>query len=214
MSSQIYCVESMPFAENTYILWHSGSPECVVFDPGMEPELIFDALQDKKLQPVAIINTHGHSDHIAGNAAMKARFPDIPLIIGEIEAPFLSDPNLNLSRKYGYDLISPPADQLVNEGDTILFAGFTFHILHIPGHSPGSLVFWAENEKILIVGDVLFSGSIGRTDFPGGSFATLAAGIQQKIYTLPDDTKIYPGHGPVTTVGQEKRTNPYVRAAN
>ena len=121
-----------------------------------------------------------------------------------------ADPELNLSQGYGLDLISPPADQLVREGDTVLFAGLSLDIHEIPGHSPGHIVFVVRDAGVVFGGDVLFRGSIGRTDFTGGSFETLAAGIRNKLYTMPDETVIYSGHGPVTKVGYEKRTNPYV----
>ena len=108
-------------------------------------------------------------------------------------------------------IISPPADRLVNEGDLVEYAGFQFEILEIPGHSPGHVVFLRRGQtNIVLGGDVLFRGSIGRTDFPGGSFERLASGIRTKLYTLPDNTVVYPGHGPVTTTGHEKRTNPFV----
>ena len=200
----------MPFAENTYIVWLDGHPEALVIDPGLEPQLILDFLAARGLRAVAILNTHGHADHIAGNADLKAAFPDAPLIIGRADAPLLADPVLNVSREYGFDLVSPPADRLVAEGDILLFAGLTLDILDIPGHSPGHVVFVVRGEGVVIGGDVLFRGGIGRTDFPGGNFDQLATGIRTKLYPLPDETVVYPGHGPVTTIGYEKANNPYV----
>ncbi len=210
MPVQIQTIVSMPFAENTYVVWRDGSNEAVVIDPGTEPQAILEHLSQNGLTPVAILNTHGHSDHIAGNADLKAVYPDAPLIIGTGDAPLLTDPDLNLSRPFGFEVVSPPADQLVREGDTLLFAGLTFDIREIPGHSPGHIVLIVRDEGIVFGGDVLFRGSIGRTDFPGGSFDTLADGIRNKLYTLPDDTVIYPGHGPATKIGHERRTNPFV----
>jgi len=208
---QIHTIVSMPFAENTSILWQDGRTEAVVVDPGMEPDAILDFLTQRQLTVAAILNTHGHADHIAGNAAMKEAFPQAPLVIGINDRIMLSDPVRNLSRNYGYDLISPPADQTVVEGDRLSFAGIDFEVLDIPGHSPGHVVFVIRESPIVIIGgDVLFQGSIGRTDFPGGSFEQLADGIRKKLYPLPDDTIIYPGHGPVTKVGHERRTNPFV----
>jgi len=210
MALQIQTIVSMPFAENTYIAWRDGSQEAVVIDPGTEPEAILQFLSEQGLTPVAILNTHGHSDHIAGNADLKAAFPHAPLIIGVGDAPLLEDPELNLSRPFGFEIVSPPADRLVSEGDTLLFAGLTLDILDIPGHSPGHIVFVVRDEGIVFGGDVLFRGSIGRTDFPGGSFETLARGIREKLYKMRGDTVVYPGHGPVTEVGFERRTNPFV----
>jgi glyoxylase-like metal-dependent hydrolase (beta-lactamase superfamily II) len=210
MALQIQTIVSMPFAENTYIAWRDGSREAVVIDPGTEPEAILQFLAEQGLTPVAILNTHGHSDHIAGNADLNAAFPDAPLVIGVGDAPMLEDPDLNLSRPFGFEIVSPPADRLVREGDTLSFAGFTLDILDIPGHSPGHIVFVARDEGLVFGGDVLFRDSIGRTDFPGGSFDTLAKGIREKLYTMPEETVIYPGHGPVTKIGYERRMNPFV----
>lgn len=210
MSVQIQTIVSMPFAENTYIAWQQGSTDTLVIDPGTEPEAILEFLKDRGLTPVAILNTHGHADHIAGNADLKAAFPAAPLIIGERDAPMLTDPNLNVSRSYGFDIVSPPADQLVREGDSLLFAGLTFEIRDIPGHSPGHIVYIVRGEGLVFGGDVLFRGSVGRTDMPGGSFELLADGIHKKLFALPDETVVYPGHGPVTNVGHERRTNPFV----
>ncbi|HEX3147498.1 MAG TPA: MBL fold metallo-hydrolase [Gemmataceae bacterium] len=212
MRLQIQTIVSLPFSENTYVAWLPGHNDCVVIDPGTEPDAILAFLKEQGLTPAAILNTHGHSDHIAGNADLKQAYPDAPLAIGVGDAPMLTDANLNLSATYGFDLVSPPADQLLHEGDNVLFAGLTLDIREIPGHSPGHIVFIVRDAGLVFGGDVLFRGSIGRTDFPGGSFEMLAAGIRSKLYTLPDDTVIYPGHGPVTKVSHEKRTNPYVPA--
>jgi glyoxylase-like metal-dependent hydrolase (beta-lactamase superfamily II) len=156
--------------------------------------------------------THGHSDHIAGNQALKDRFPDCPIVVSRGDAAKLTDPRLNLSASFGATLLSPPGDVLVSEGDVYSAAGFDLLVREIPGHSSGHVVFiWRDAQPMLVFGgDVLFAGSIGRTDFPDGSFEQLAEGIQQKLFTLSDDTVILPGHGPPTTIRQEKRNNPFV----
>jgi hydroxyacylglutathione hydrolase len=210
MRIQIQTIVSMPFAENSYIAWLDGHNDCIVVDPGTEPDLILGFLRDRDLTPAAILNTHGHIDHIAGNADLKAAYPAAPLVIGIGDEPMLTDPMLNLSGLYGFGVVSPPADQLVREGDTLLFAGLTLDIREIPGHSPGHIVYIVRDADIVFGGDVLFREGIGRTDFPGGSFETLAAGIRTKLYTMPTETVVYPGHGPVTNVGHEKRENPFV----
>jgi glyoxylase-like metal-dependent hydrolase (beta-lactamase superfamily II) len=209
---EIHAIVSMPFEENTYVIWQPPSREAIVVDPGLEPELILAFLQQRQLNVAAILNTHGHADHIAGNEALKARFPSAPLIIGANEAALLSDANLNLSAPFGMPIVSPPADQLVREGDMLELGGLRLEVFEVPGHSPGHVVFVVPAKPTVVLGgDVLFAGSIGRTDFPGGSFQQLEAGIRNKLYTLPDDTVVYPGHGPATTVGEEKRSNPFVR---
>ena len=211
MPLEIHTIVSMPFAENTYVVRLPGRTDALVIDPGLEPDLILDLLQKTKLTPAAILCTHGHGDHIGGNAAVKAAYPQTPLLIGEKEADWLTDPWKNLSAMFGTPITSPPADQLVKEGDVIEFAGIRLEVLEIPGHSPGHVVFiYRESPLIVFGGDVLFQGSIGRTDFPGGSHTQLLKGIRTKLFTLPEDTMVYPGHGDRTTTGEEKRYNPFV----
>jgi glyoxylase-like metal-dependent hydrolase (beta-lactamase superfamily II) len=208
---QIQTLVSQPFEENTYILWQPPAREAVVIDPGLEPEMILDFLRENDLIPAVILNTHGHADHIAGNAALKSAFPHAPLVIGAGDAPMLLDADLNLSAPFGMPVTSPPADRLVREGDIVEAAALVFRVLDIPGHSPGHVVYVYDGPPIQIFGgDVLFRGSVGRTDFPGGSSEVLFEGIRNKLFVLPANGVVYPGHGPVTTIGQEKATNPFV----
>ncbi|MCA9258201.1 MAG: MBL fold metallo-hydrolase [Planctomycetales bacterium] len=201
------------FQENTYIVHLPERDDCVIVDPGLNPDRIVEQITQLGKQPVAIINTHGHADHIAGNAYLKQEWPDIPLVIGEGDAYKLGDPVANLSANYGFDLISPPADRTVREGDSLEVAGVCWHVRETPGHSAGHVVFIAKEAAppLVLGGDVLFQGSIGRSDFPDGDFAALASSIKEKLYTLPDETIVLPGHGPETRVGVEKRSNPFVR---
>lgn len=209
---QLETVVSAPFEENSYILRRPGRSDCLVIDPGLEPGEIIDFIVGENLEPAAILLTHGHADHIAGNAALKQRWPDCPLVIGRQDAPKLTDARLNLSAQYGLPLTSPPADRLLDDGDRYSAAGFDFDVYEIPGHSSGHVVFVLRDAEPVIVfgGDVLFAGSVGRTDFPDGSFERLAKGIHQKLFTLPDDTVVFSGHGPPTTIGEEKNSNPFV----
>jgi hydroxyacylglutathione hydrolase len=209
---QIHTLLSQPFAENSYVLWREGHKEALVIDPGLEPELILQVLGEFELNLAAILNTHGHADHIAGNAEMKRAFPQAPLIIGANETHLLADPAANLSALFGLPLTSPAADRTVVEGDHLQEAGIALEVLDLPGHSPGHIVFLHRGEPSLVFsGDVLFRGSIGRVDFPGCDGRLLLAGIRDKLLVLPDDTIIYPGHGPVTTVGHERHSNPFLQ---
>jgi glyoxylase-like metal-dependent hydrolase (beta-lactamase superfamily II) len=208
----IRSVVSMPFDENTYILWLHGRSDCVVVDPGFDPQAVLDLLAEHELTPAAILLTHGHADHIAGNASLKEQWPECRIVIGHGDASKLTDPVGNLSGGYGFPMVSPPADQTVREGERIEFAGMGFEVRETPGHSSGHVVFIVVGREPAVVlgGDVLFAGSIGRTDFPDGSFPQLKRSIHEKLFTLPDDTVVYPGHGPETTVGEEKASNPFV----
>jgi len=208
---EIRTIESMPFAENTYVVWLPGRKDALVIDPGLEPGLILDVLDEEQLTPAAILNTHGHGDHIGGNEALKTTYPQAPLIVGANEARLLTDANANLSAPFGAPITSPPADQLVREGDVVEAAGIRLEVLDVPGHSPGHVVFvYRDSPCVVFGGDVLFRGSIGRYDFPGSNGRLLIDGIRTKLFTLPSDTVVYPGHGPTTTIDYEMRTNPFV----
>lgn len=199
------------FMQNTLVVNLRGRSDCIIVDPGLEPQKILRLIDTQGLNPVAVLLTHGHADHIAGNRAVIQRYPEIPLIIGQGDAPMLTDPVLNLSGLAGTPITSPPADQFVREGDVLKLAGMTFEVFDIPGHSPGHVVYLLRQftPHVVIGGDVLFEGSIGRCDFPGGDQQQLVTGIREKLFTLPDDTIVFPGHGDPTTTGIEKQTNPY-----
>jgi len=205
-------IVSAVFEENAYIAYFENRSDALVVDPGFEPERIVAELRDRGLTPAAIVCTHGHADHIAGNEELKKHWPDCPLVIGAGDAVKLTDPVGNLSAGFDFNLLSPEADRTVSEGEVVDYAGFQLEVRDTPGHSSGHVVFVASALSPIQVfgGDVLFSGSVGRTDFPDGSFDVLKQAIHEKLFSLPDDTIILPGHGPPTTIGEEKRTNPFV----
>ena len=208
---EIHTIVSDIVFENAYVAWLPERTDAVVVDPGLDAESILDFLEQRGLALAAILNTHGHGDHIAGNAAMKHAFPQAPLIIGANDAPMLADAQANLSAALGFPITSPPADRTVVEGDAVEAAGMTFEVYEIPGHSRGHVVYLYRGTPYRVFGgDVLFRGGVGRFDFPGGSQEALFGGIRKKLFTLPPDTVVYPGHGPVTTVGHEKQTNPFL----
>lgn len=209
----IATVVSVPFDENSYIVWKSGDPWAIVIDPGLQPGEILAVLDQRKLELQAIWLTHGHADHIAGNAALKKRYPEVPILIHPLDEAKLTDPWQNLSAQFGLELVSPPADRLINEGEVLEVGGIKWRIAHLPGHCRGHVVFVSEGLEptVVLAGDTLFNGSVGRSDFPDGNSSDLMNGIREKLYTLPDSTIILPGHGPSTTIGDEKESNPYVQ---
>lgn len=211
---QVAVIVSVEFGENCYVVRINGRDDCLVVDPGLEPEKILEHLDSEGITPAAILNTHGHADHMGGNQALKSRWPDCPIVIGSGDAIKLTDAKENLSAMFGMPIVSPPADVTVDDGQTYAAAGIELEVRAISGHSTGHVIFvWnALQPKMVFAGDVIFAGSIGRTDFPDGSFEQLAAGIRAKLYTLPDNTRLFCGHGPATTVGEEKRGNPFVPA--
>lgn len=208
---EIAVVVSPPYMENTLIIRRPSRDDCLVVDPGSRSQEIVALLLKKGLTPAMILLTHGHLDHIEGNAALRRQWPDLPILIGVRDAPMLTNPALNLSARSGRPVISPPADRLLAEPERVEAAGFELDVLDIPGHSPGHVVYVLRSESPILVlgGDVLFQGSIGRCDMPGGDQDLLVGGIRKKLFSLPPDTIVYPGHGDTTTVGEEKRTNPF-----
>lgn len=195
-----------PVAANCYILSDEAG-EGVVIDPGGDAPAILEKIQKENLAIKAILNTHGHSDHIAANDAVR-NVTGAPLYIHAADAPMLTDPRANLSLFMGAAVVSRPAEHYLKEGDILRFGAIELKVLHTPGHSPGGVCFVGDG--VVFSGDTLFAESIGRTDFPGGSLSQLLSEIQEKLMTLPDDTVVYPGHGPSTTIGWERQYNPYL----
>lgn len=200
-----------PFQVNCYIVYCEGGGAAAVIDPGDDAEEILRSIARLGLRVTHIINTHGHADHMAANGALRDAFPEALIMIHGRDAHMLSDPAANLSVAFGYQATSPAADRLLEGNTAFEAAGVTFRVEHIAGHSPGSVCLIPEVEPPAVFGgDTLFSGTVGRTDFPGGNMGLLVSGIREKILSMPDETVVYPGHGEITTVGAEKRDNVYV----
>ncbi len=195
------------YQENTFLVWNAETMRGVVVDPGAEGDRLLSRIEKIGFTPEAILLTHGHSDHIGAVGAIKAAF-DVPIYIGEGEEELLTDPAKNLSAAFGLNITSPPADHLLKEGDKVDVAGFSFSILATPGHSPASICYL--HEKTMFCGDVVFMGSIGRTDLPGCNHNLLMQSLSEKILPLDNEIFLYPGHGPATTVGRERLTNPFL----
>jgi len=197
-----------PIMANCFIVGCERTKSAVVIDPGDEADKILLSLAESQLTVKYILNTHGHFDHVGGNKQLKeATGADILIHAGD--APMLEQLSV-ASMAFGMSVEnSPPADRTIDEGDQITFGDITLSVLHTPGHSPGGIAFYTDQEAF--VGDSLFAGSIGRTDFPGGDYNTLISSIKTKLFPLGDDVRVYTGHGPATPNGQEKRMNPFLQ---
>ena len=192
---------------NCYIVGCEETLEAVVIDPGDEADKILLALAESRLTVKYIINTHGHFDHISANKKLHEA-TGAPILAHSLDAALLGQIE-NEAGKWGLPAEdSPPPDRLIDDGDTIEFGKIAMKVIHTPGHSQGGISLHTDGH--VFVGDTLFAGSIGRTDLAGGSFETLKASIQNKLFGLGDDVKVYTGHGPTTTIGHERQTNPFV----
>jgi hydroxyacylglutathione hydrolase len=199
------------FETNCYILRNSPkATNCLIIDTGIDAEPLLDFLEVNKLTPAALILTHGHADHIAGVEPLRKEFPSIQVYIHKLDAEMLTDAAANLSVMTGSSLTAAKADHLVEEGDTIDKVGIRLRVIHTPGHTPGGICLYSEKDGVIFVGDTLFAGSIGRTDFPNGDMRQLIEGIKHKLFKLPEDTIVYTGHGPETTIGREQADNPFL----
>lgn len=200
-----------PFAANAYIAWDAdaGSGEAVLIDAGAEPERILAALEGRGLALVAILQTHAHGDHIAALDDVVAA-TGAPVYLHPDAEPMLRSADDNLSAFAGIPIRSGALYRAVRQGDELAVLGRTARVLETPGHAPGSVCYHFAADGIVFTGDALFAGSIGRTDFPGGSLATLLTGIRRELLTLPDETVVYPGHMGATTIGRERSANPFL----
>lgn len=171
---------------------------------------MLDAIEDRRLTLEKVVLTHAHLDHIAGLHHVRHRHPDVPILIHAEEELFLTDTRLNLSAMFMKPVVAPEATGLLHDGDTLELGGLRFDVIHTPGHSPGGITLHQPDQGIAIVGDTLLAGSIGRNDFPTSDGAQLMKSITDRILGLPDGTRLLPGHGPETTVGRERATNPFL----
>lgn len=208
---QIQAFTFNPFMEQTYVLFDE-TKEAVIIDPGChapeEKEALKRFISDNNLQPIYVLNTHGHIDHVLGNSFVKETF-GIPLVIGEKDEDTLRSV-IAYAPAYGFqNYHASEPDRLLKTGDSVKFGNSELFHVFVPGHAPGHIAFFDKTKAFIIGGDVLFAGSIGRTDLPGGDFDTLIESIHRAFFVFPDDTVVYPGHGEPTTIGKEKATNPF-----
>ena len=199
-----------PFAQNCSLLWDPATRQAAVVDPGGDVDAILAAVADKQLKVEKILLTHGHIDHVGGTAALAERL-GVPVEGPQREEVFWMDQLPQQSQMFGFPrtgALTP--DRWLEDGDTVTVGGLTLDVLHTPGHTPGHVCFIHKPSKLAVVGDVLFAGSIGRTDFPRGDHDTLIRAIREKLFTLGDDIEFIPGHGPMSTFGEERRNNPFV----
>lgn len=208
---RIQCYTLGPYQTNCYVV--QSDQGSFVVDCGFMPSEMLDYIEEMETKPEAFVLTHAHLDHIAGLNDARARFPKVPIWIHEAEENWLLDAEANMSALAGFPITAPSADRILRDGHALNLAGEKWTVLHTPGHSPGGITLYSEALETAFVGDALFAGSIGRTDFPGASMEVLERSIREKLYTLPRDTKILPGHGPTSTIGLEMDTNPFVKPA-
>jgi glyoxylase-like metal-dependent hydrolase (beta-lactamase superfamily II) len=203
-----------PFQENTYVI--HGRSEAIIMDPGCydheERQELAGYLESNALKPVRLVLTHAHIDHILGNAWIYDRYRLKPELHQSDE--FILSNGPQVARLYGLHYeASPDAGKYWKEGDRIKLEEDDLEVIHVPGHSPGHIALFQKDQRFVVQGDVLFQGSIGRTDLPGGDYETLLQSIRTKLFVLGDDVKVYSGHGPETTIGAEKRSNPFLRSS-
>jgi len=200
------------YETNCYIVRENEAvKDCMIIDTGLEAEALIDFLKAGELNPKAAVFTHGHADHITGIPLLRDNYPDIRIYIHKLDAGMLTRATSNLSFLSGMIFRTKPADELIEEGEVIEAGGVKLEVFHTPGHTQGGISLYSKDENILFSGDTLFAGSVGRTDMPGGNMRQLMESIKCKLLPLPEETVVYPGHGPATTIGQEKVSNPFLQ---
>ena len=193
---------------NCYLVINEETKDTVMVDPGAYPAKLKNAVKEQGLKLKAVLLTHAHFDHIMGIEDFLKAF-DVPVYVGREEQPLLADDRLNASSMYGYHCAYTGAKAL-EDGQTVECAGTEIHVIHTPGHTKGSCCYYLKDEGVLFSGDTVFYGSVGRTDFPGGSTAEIVRSLHKLVDSLPEETEVFPGHDASTTIGYEKRYNPFV----
>ena len=193
---------------NCYLVINEETKQTVVIDPAACPSYLMGHMKSEGLQVEAILLTHGHFDHIMGIDDLRREFP-VPVYVHEGDRKTLLDPALNLSSSYTNGYTFDGADY-IRDGQRLELAGFSFQVIHTPGHTPGGVCYYLESEGVLFSGDTLFQNSVGRTDFPNSSMSDLIRSLREKVMKLPDDVKVYPGHMGETTIGHERKYNPFI----
>ncbi|MBN1804043.1 MAG: MBL fold metallo-hydrolase [Sedimentisphaerales bacterium] len=200
------------YETNCYVLRSSETSRyCVIIDAGLGANKLIRFVRENQLNPVSVILTHGHIDHIEGVALLRAEFEDIKVYIHKLDAEMLTEPYSNLSVMTGAAFSIEPAEFLLEDQSIIEQAEVKLRVLHTPGHTPGGICLYSEEDGIVFTDDALFADSIGRTDFPNGNMKQLLKSIREKLFNLPEETTVYPGHGPRTTIAHEKKYNPFMR---
>lgn len=217
MSPNVLNIKTLPLGPletNCHIAWtdptEQAGPVCWVFDVGMWSKPLVEFLNENDLIPQCALLTHGHGDHIGGLEYLKEKFPEIKIYCPAADVEMLSSPELNLSATFLMGLVAPAADETLQPGQTLQMGELTWQTLDTSGHTPGGMSFYCPQANVVMTGDALFASSIGRTDIPNGNHEQLVGNIRTNLLTLPGETKVLPGHGPNTTIANEKAANPYL----